>query len=49
MTREFIMLPEFEKCWKQMNLNDEDLKRLQSELLLNSQNNPVLNAMQSKS
>lgn len=36
------MLPEFDKCWKQMNLNDDDLKRLQSELLLNSQNNPVI-------
>lgn len=36
------MLPEFDKCWKQMNLNDDDLKRLQSELLLNSQNNPVM-------
>lgn len=36
------MLPEFDKCWNQMNLNDDDLKRLQSELLLNSQNNPVI-------
>lgn len=42
MTRTFVMLPEFDKCWKQMNLNDDDLKRLQSELLLNSQNNPVM-------
>lgn len=42
LTREFVMLPEFEKCWKQMNLNDDDLKRLQSELLINSQNNPVI-------
>ena len=36
------MLPEFEKRWKQMNLNDNDLKRLQSELLFNSQKNPVM-------
>jgi len=42
LTRTFVMLPEFDKCWKQMNLNDDDLKRLQSELLLNSQNNPVM-------
>lgn len=42
LTREFVMLPEFEKRWKQMNLNDNDLKRLQSELLFNSQKNPVM-------
>lgn len=42
VTRKFIMLPEFEKCWKSIGLNDNDLKRLQSELLLNSQENPVI-------
>lgn len=38
MTRLFIMLPEFEKQWKKMGLNDVDLKRLQYELL----NNPKI-------
>ena len=33
MTREFIMLPEFDKKWKQLDLTDSDLKRLQAELL----------------
>lgn len=33
MTREFVMLPEFDKNWKLLDLTDEDLKRLQSELL----------------
>ncbi len=36
------MLPEFEKCWKSIGLNDNDLKRLQSELLLSSQETPVM-------
>ena len=42
LTREFIILPEFEKCWKHMGLTDNDLKRVQSELLLSSQDNPVM-------
>ena len=42
MTRKFVMLPEFEKCWKHIGLTDDDLKKLQSELLLNSQDNPVI-------
>ncbi|MBP3857203.1 MAG: type II toxin-antitoxin system RelE/ParE family toxin [Ruminiclostridium sp.] len=33
MTREFVMLPEFDKNWKQLELSDDDLKRLQAELL----------------
>lgn len=35
MTRLFIMLPEFEKQWIKMGLTDDDLKRLQYELLDN--------------
>lgn len=35
MTRLFIMLPEFEKQWAKMGLTDNDLKRLQYELLDN--------------
>jgi len=36
MTREFIMLPEFDKQWKAMGLTDKDLKSLQEELTLDS-------------
>lgn len=42
MTREFVMLPEFEKQWKHLNLTDTDLKRLQSVLLLNPQEGDVM-------
>lgn len=35
MTRLFVMLPEFEKQWKKIGLTDDDLKRLQEELLKN--------------
>lgn len=35
MTREFVLMPEFEKQWKNMGLNDDDLHRLQDELLKN--------------
>lgn len=35
MTRLFVMLPEFEKQWIKMGLTDDDLKRLQYELLDN--------------
>lgn len=33
MTRSFIIMPEFEKQWAKMGLTDNDLKRLQYELL----------------
>ncbi len=29
MKREFIILPEFEKCWLQCGLNDGDLRELE--------------------
>lgn len=35
MTRTFIMTNEFDKNWKAMGLNDDDLKSLQEELILN--------------
>lgn len=35
MTREFIILPEFEKCWKEIGLTDRELKALQEELTVN--------------
>jgi hypothetical protein len=34
MTREFIMLPEFDKQWKAMGFSDNDLQSLQEELTL---------------
>lgn len=42
MTREFIILPEFEKQWKHLNLTDDDLKRLQSMLILSPQEGDVM-------
>lgn len=33
MTRLFVILPEFEKQWKKIGLTDDDLQRLQKELL----------------
>ena len=33
MTRLFVELPVFRSRWKDMGLNDDDLKRLQEELL----------------
>ena len=42
MTREFVMLPEFEKQWKQLGLTDDDLNRLQSELLVDPQTGDVM-------
>lgn len=33
MTRKFVMMPVFDKQWKAMGLTDEDLKRLQEQLL----------------
>lgn len=35
MTREFVILPEFEKQWKHMGLSDAELQRLQEMLLFN--------------
>ena len=35
MTREFIILPEFQKCWQQNCLDDEDLRELEIYLCLN--------------
>jgi hypothetical protein len=35
MTREFVMMPEFDRQWKQMGLDDEELRQLQDTLLQN--------------
>lgn len=42
MTRLFVMLPEFEKQWKKIGLTDDDLKRLQEQLLQNPQAGDVI-------
>ncbi len=42
MTRKFVMLPEFDRCWKTMGLDDNDLRRLQEELLLNPEKGDVM-------
>ncbi len=36
------MLPEFDKNWASMGLNDNDLRRLQAELLFNPENGDVM-------
>lgn len=35
MTREFVMLPEFDKKWKEIGFTDKELKALQEELTIN--------------
>ena len=35
MTRTFVELPSFRAAWKSLNLKEEDLRRLQEELLTN--------------
>lgn len=42
MTRKFVMLPEFDKNWVSMGLNDNDLRRLQEELLFNPEKGDVM-------
>lgn len=42
MTREFIILPEFEKRWKELGLTDDDLQRLQEDLTLNSDKGDIM-------
>ena len=42
MTRLFVELPSFRTEWKAMGLTDEDLKRLQEELLANPKIGAVL-------
>ena len=42
MNREFIIARTFDKNWKEMGLSDDDLKKLQDELLLNPQQGDVI-------
>ena len=37
MKREFVMMPVFDKQWRDMGLDDNDLQSLQAELLNNPQ------------
>lgn len=42
MTRKFVMLPEFDRNWASMGLNDNDLRRLQEELLFNPEKGDIM-------
>jgi len=42
LNREFIMTPEFDKNWVKLGLNDDDLKKLQEEILINTKVGPVI-------
>ena len=42
MTREFVMLPEFDRKWKDMGLTDRELKALQEGLTINPQKGDVM-------
>ena len=42
MTREFVMLPEFDRKWKDMGLTDHELKALQEELTINPQKGDIM-------
>lgn len=42
MKRKFVMTPIFEKQWQEMGLNDDDLQKLQLQLLENPQTGSVV-------
>jgi len=42
MTREFIMLPEFDRKWAEMGLTDKEIKALQEELTINPTKGDVM-------
>lgn len=42
MKRTFIQTAEFVKCWEQLNLNDDDLRRLEWEILKDSKVGTVI-------
>ena len=42
MTRIFVELPSFRKCWRELGLTDSDLRRLQEELLADPQAGKVM-------
>ena len=42
MTREFVMLPEFDKRWAELGLTDKELKTLQEELTIDPHKGDVI-------
>jgi hypothetical protein len=42
MTREFVMMPEFDRQWQKMGLDDDDLSQLQEKLLQNPKTGNVI-------
>ena len=42
MTREFVILPSFDLKWKNLGLDDDDLTRLETELVNNPKIGPVM-------
>ena len=42
MTREFVMLPEFDRQWQKMGLGDNELRQLQEILLQNPKAGDVI-------
>ena len=42
MTREFVMMPEFDRQWQKMNLGDGELRQLQETLLQNPKAGDVI-------
>lgn len=42
MQRTFIILPEFDRRWKEMALTDEDLRRLENQILQNPEVGAVM-------
>jgi hypothetical protein len=42
MTREFIMMPEFDHQWQKLGLGDNELRQLQETLLQNPKAGPVI-------
>ena len=42
MTREFVILPEFDKQWKAIGFTDKELKALQEELTINPSKGDVM-------
>ena len=42
MTRTFVELPLFRSKWKSLGLNENDLKRLQEEILLDPKTSAII-------
>jgi len=42
ISREFVMMPEFERQWKRLGLGEEELRQLQQELLENPKAGSVI-------